>query len=105
MCDRWTGPTELSIINFMVYCKGNTIFLKSVDASENIKNNKYIYGLLKDVIKEVSEINVVQIVTDNGSAFVKAGKLLMKKYNLYWTPCAAHCIDLMFEDNGKRESV
>ncbi|RVW77487.1 hypothetical protein CK203_053442 [Vitis vinifera] len=26
------------------------------------------------------------------------GKQLMKKYNLYWTPCAAHCIDLIFED-------
>ncbi|KAL6327522.1 hypothetical protein AAG906_021608 [Vitis piasezkii] len=83
----------------------STIFLKSVDASNNIKDNKYIYGLLKDVIKEVGKQNVVQIVTDNGSAFVKAGKLLMKKYNLYWTPCAAHCIDLMFEDIGKRTSV
>ena len=72
--------------------------------SDKIKDNKYIYGLLKDAIKEVGETNVVQIVTDNGSAFVKAGKLLMKKYNLYWTPCAAHCIDLMFED-GKRDSV
>ena len=29
----------------------------------------------------------------------------MKKYNLYWTPCVAHCIGLMFEDIGKRESV
>ena len=29
----------------------------------------------------------------------------MKKYNLYWTPCAANCIDLMFEDIGKRDSV
>ena len=48
---------------------------------------------------------MVQIVTDNGSAFVKVGKLLMKKYNLYWIPCAAHCIDLMFEDIGKRDSV
>ena len=105
MSDGWTGPTKLSIINFMVYSKGSTIFLKSVDASNNIKDNKYIYGLLKDVIKEVGKQNVVQIVTDNGSAFVKAGKLLMKKYNLYWTPCAAHCIDLMFEDIGKRTSV
>ena len=105
MCDGWTGPTQLSIINFMIYSKGSTIFLKSVDASDKIKDNKYIYGLLKDVIKEVGEENVVQIVTDNGSAFVKAGKLLMKKYNLYWTPCAAHCIDLMFEDIGKRDSV
>ena len=48
---------------------------------------------------------MVQIVTDNGSAFVKAGKLLMKKYNLYWTPCAVHCIDLMFKDISKRDSV
>ena len=57
------------------------------------------------MIKEVGEANVMQIVTNNGSTFVKAGKLLMKKYNLYWTPCATHCIDLMFEDIGKRESV
>ena len=105
MSDGWTGPTKLSIINFMVYSKGSTIFLKSVDASDKIKDNKYIYGLLKDVIKEVGETNVVQIVTDNGSAFVKVGKLLMKKYNLYWTPCAAHCIDLMFEDIAKRATV
>ena len=83
MCDGWTGPMKLSIINSMVYCKGSTNFLKSVYASENIKDNKYIYGLLKDVIKEVGETNVVQIVTANGSVFMKAGKLL-KKYNLYW---------------------
>ena len=54
------------------------------------------------MIKEVGEANVVQIVTDNVSAFVKVGKLLMKKYNLYWTPCVVHCINLMFEDIGKR---
>ena len=57
------------------------------------------------MIKEVGEANVMQIVTDNGSAFVKAEKLLMKKYNLYWTPYAAHCIDLMFEDIVKRQGV
>ena len=70
MCDGWTGLTQLSIINFMVYSKGSTIFLKFVDVSDKIKDNKNINGLLKDVIKEVGEANVVQIVTDNGSAFV-----------------------------------
>ena len=75
------------------------------DASDKIKDNKYIYGLLKDVIKEVGEANVVQFVTNNESEFVKARKLLMKKYNLYWTPCATHCIDLMFEDISKRATV
>ena len=105
MCDGWTNLTKFSIINFMVYSKGSTIFLKSVDTSDKIKDNKYIYGLLKDMIKEVGEANVVQIVIDHGSTFVKVGKLRMKKYNLYWTPCAAHCIDLMFEDISKRATV
>ena len=82
MCDGWTGPMKLIIINLMVYSKGSTIFLKYVDASNYIKDNKYIYGLLKDVIKEFDKQNVVQIVMDNGLAFVKVGKLLMKKYNL-----------------------
>ena len=95
----------MNIINFMVYSKRSTIFLKSIVVSDKIKYNKYIYGLLKDVIKEVGEANVVQIVTGNGSTFVNAGKLLMKKYNLYWTPCVAHCIDLMFEDIGKKGSI
>ena len=102
MCNGWTSPTKLSIINFMVYSKGSTIFLKSIDASDKIKDNKYIYGLLKDVIKEIGEANVVQIITNNGSTFVKAGKLLMKKYNLYWTLCAAHYIELVFENIGKK---
>ena len=105
MCDGWIDPTKLSSINFMGYSKGSTTFLKSIDASDKIKDNKYIYGLLKDVIKEVGEAYVVQIVTNNGLAFVKARKLLIKKYNFYWTPCATHCIDLMFEDIGKRATV
>ncbi|RVW12075.1 hypothetical protein CK203_087338 [Vitis vinifera] len=64
--------------------------------------HKYLDMEYKDMeAYEVGKQNVVQIVTDNGSAFVKAGKLLMKKYNLYWTPCAAHCIDLMFEDHAE----
>ena len=74
---------KLSIINFMVYSKGTTMFLKSVDVLNNIKDHKYIYKLLKTVIKEVGQENVVQIVTNNGSVFVKAGKLLMKKFDLY----------------------
>ena len=105
MCDGWTGSTRLSIINFMVYYKSHTIFLKSVDASNKIKDHQYIYGLLKNVVKEVGEKNIVQIVTDNGSAFVKAGKKLMKKYSLFWTPCVAHCIYLILEDIGKKNIV
>lgn len=105
MCDGWTGPTKLSILNFMVYSKGSTVFLKSVDASHKKKTAEYIYGLLDEIILDVGPENVVQIVTDNASAFKKAGRDLEEKYPLYWIPCAAHCIDLIFEDIGKHEAV
>lgn len=29
----------------------------------------------------------------------------MEKYNLYWTPCAAHCIDLLFERIADKKGV
>ena len=36
-------------------------------------------------------------------ASTTVGNLLMqKRKKLYWTPCAAHCIDLMFEDFEKK---
>ncbi|XP_077232424.1 uncharacterized protein LOC143869749 [Tasmannia lanceolata] len=82
MTDGWTGSTRQSIINFMVYCDGKTVFLKSI-----------------------GEKNVVQIVTDNGSNYKKAGQKIMEKYHIFWNPCAAHCIDLMLKDIGKTESV
>ena len=33
MCDSWTGPTGMAIINFMVYCNARMFFVKSIDVS------------------------------------------------------------------------
>lgn len=38
MCDSWTGPTSMSIINFMVYCNEKMLFHKSVNASGKFQN-------------------------------------------------------------------
>ena len=83
MFDGWIEPMKLSIISFIAYSKGTTIFLKSVDESNNIKDQKYIYELLNCVIKDVMKENMVQLDMDNGSTLVKANKLLMKKFNIY----------------------
>jgi hypothetical protein len=50
--------------------------------------------------------NVVWIITGNVSNYVFVGKLLEEKQptNL-WTPCRAHCLDLMLEDTSKLEWV
>ena len=43
MLDEWKGPMRLSIINFMVYSKESTMFLKSVDTLNNIKDHNTSY--------------------------------------------------------------
>lgn len=59
--------------------------------------------MLDEVVEKVGEKNVVQIVTDNAANYKAAGQRLMeKRRSLYWTPCAAHCIDLMLEDFEKK---
>uniref|UniRef100_A0A8I7BAZ6 BED-type domain-containing protein n=1 Tax=Hordeum vulgare subsp. vulgare TaxID=112509 RepID=A0A8I7BAZ6_HORVV len=39
MCDSWTGPTGMSIINFMVYCNTRMFFLNTIDASGQTQNS------------------------------------------------------------------
>ncbi|PNY01830.1 ribosomal RNA large subunit methyltransferase N-like protein [Trifolium pratense] len=54
------------------------------------------------VVDEIGEVNVVQVVMGNATNYKAAGGLLMQKWkDLYWTPFAAHCIDLMIEDFEK----
>ena len=74
MSDGWTDGKSRCLINFLVNSPAGTWFMKSI----------------------------VQVITDNASNYVNAGMRLMeKRRRLWWTPCAAHCIDLMLEDIGK----
>eukprot|EP00253_Pinus_taeda_P027464 PITA_27464 len=77
MSDGWTNQKGRTLLNFLVSCPKGTMFMKSVDASAHIKDARLL-----------------------------SGKMLMERYpNLFWTPCAAHCIDLMLEDIGKIPTV
>eukprot|EP01018_Ginkgo_biloba_P024716 Gb_23979 [translate_table: standard] len=45
---------------------------------------------------------LVQIVTDSASNCVGTHKMIMVRFKIiYWTPCVAHCIDLLLHDLGK----
>ena len=82
LCDAWTGPTKMSIINFMVYSNRGTIFHKSVNASDvEKKDGNYYFQLMAKVMEEVGVDKVVQIVTDNNATIKSAGKMLMNKYH------------------------
>ncbi|XP_073120500.1 uncharacterized protein [Henckelia pumila] len=99
MADGWTDKKGRSLINFLVNGPKGTVFVELVDASSYSHTADKMYELLKLFVNRIGEKNVVQIVTDNASYNVKAGRLLENNFpHLYWTPCAAHCIDLMLEE-------
>ncbi|XP_073024247.1 uncharacterized protein [Primulina eburnea] len=106
MCDGWSTRNKHPIINFMIYCDRNMVFHSSVDCSNKTKTADFILSLLNKVIDEIGEENVVQVVTDSEGANKAAGaKLMMERPHLFWSPCAAHCLDLILEDVGKMEKV
>ncbi|KAH1162309.1 hypothetical protein GYH30_000984 [Glycine max] len=106
MSDGWTDRKNRTLINFLVNCSLGTQFMRSVDASEYMKTGQKIFELLDNFVEEIGGKNVIQVVTDNGSNYVLAGKILqVTRPKIFWTPCAAHCLDLMLEDIGKIPKV
>ncbi|GLJ31787.1 hypothetical protein SUGI_0639420 [Cryptomeria japonica] len=66
------------------------------------KTSEYIFQILEEAILEVGVENVVQVVTDSATNCVGAKRLIVEKYpQIYWSPCAAHCLDLLLHDLAK----
>jgi hypothetical protein len=42
MCDSWTGPTRMSVINFLLYSNGRMWFHSSVDATTKSQDAKFL---------------------------------------------------------------
>jgi hypothetical protein len=102
MSDGWTDTAHRHLINFLVNSPAGTYFLASVDASSEVANANMLADLLEKQIDKIGREHVVQVVTDNGANFKAAGRILMDRIpHLFWTPCAAHCLDLLLEDIGK----
>ncbi|XP_031106337.1 uncharacterized protein LOC116010988 [Ipomoea triloba] len=99
MMDKWTDRRGRSFINILVNCSLGSYFLESVDVSKDMVDANKMLELFETFVNQVGKDKVVQVISDNASENVRAGKDLMEVYpNLYWTPCAAHCINLMFKD-------
>eukprot|EP00253_Pinus_taeda_P019201 PITA_19201 len=102
MSNGWTDQKGRSLINFLVNCPRGTMFMKFFDAFAYIKDARLLCDLLDVFSQEVRPQHVVQVITDNATNYVVAGKMLMERHpNLFWTLYVAHCIDLMLEDIGK----
>ncbi|GMH29710.1 hypothetical protein Nepgr_031553 [Nepenthes gracilis] len=106
MADSWKDKQGRTLINFLVSCPRGVYFVSSVDATDVIDDASNLFKLLDKVVDEIGEENVVQIVTLNTPSYKAAGKMLEdKRRNLFWTPCAAYCIDQILEDFMKLKMV
>ncbi|RDY02322.1 hypothetical protein CR513_14231, partial [Mucuna pruriens] len=99
MCDGWTNGKGRSLTNFLINSTSESVFLKSIDTSND---GKKMFELLDSIVEEIGEENVVQVVMDGAANLVTAGRMLMeKRTKLFWSSCAAHCLDLVLEDIGE----
>nr|KAJ0219174.1 hypothetical protein LSAT_V11C300105720 [Lactuca sativa] len=106
MGNGWRDTRQRPLINFMVYCvKGNS-FIKSVDASDIESNAQTLCNLFSEIVEIVGRQNVVHLVTHNAANYKVAGRLLCEKYlSIVWSPCAAHCMNLIMKDMSEMREV
>jgi hypothetical protein len=101
MPDGWADRRGHQLINFLVNSPEGTYYLESVDASSEAHSATMLVDLLEKRIDNIGRDKVIQVVKDNGPNYKVAGKILDRIPTLFWSPCAAHCLDLMLEDIGK----
>nr|KAJ0214004.1 hypothetical protein LSAT_V11C400196660 [Lactuca sativa] len=93
MTDAWSNRKRRSIMNLCVNSK--------MERSSEAYTSQHIYEYVESCIQQVGPENVVQVVTDNVTNNMGATKLLKEKRpSIFWTSCATHTINLMFEGIG-----
>jgi hypothetical protein len=106
LADEWTADKGRTLINFSVCCPEGTMFLKSVDATGIIASSDALYELLKGIVEEVGEKNVIQVITNNSEIHAAAGNRLGQTFpTLFWSPCMFQCVDGMLEDFSKEGAI
>ncbi|KAH7545623.1 hypothetical protein FEM48_Zijuj01G0113100 [Ziziphus jujuba var. spinosa] len=78
--DGWPDRQRRPLINMMAASSGGAMFLKSIDASSNIKDGDYVASLFLQVINQIGDANIVQIITDNASNFKSTGLHIESKF-------------------------
>ncbi|XP_027169431.1 uncharacterized protein LOC113769158 [Coffea eugenioides] len=77
-----------------------------MDASDIVISAENLCNLFAEVVEMVGSNNVVHLVTDNASNYKVVRSLLSKRYpNIWWSPCATHCINLILKDISEMNNV
>ncbi|CAJ2641675.1 unnamed protein product [Trifolium pratense] len=77
----------------------------------NLTTSPWLHNLLNEAarlgpgVKCPSPYEISEIYLNEESLKAAGLKLMEKRPTLYWSPCAAHCLDLCLEDIGKKSNV
>ena len=97
--DGWSDPQRRLLINIIAISNGSPVFIKAIDGSGEFKDKHYIAGLLKNAIKEIGHVKVVQVITDNANVMKSAGALIEGEYpKIFWTPYVVHTLNLVLKN-------
>ncbi|XP_031272895.1 uncharacterized protein LOC116131387 [Pistacia vera] len=106
MADGWTDNSHRLLINFLVYCPKGLCFVKSVDASDIVKDATILFSLFEEIALWVGPNNIVHLVTNNGANYKVVRRMLSEKYSsTTWSPCAAHCVNFMLKDIAEMSHI
>ncbi|XP_031265989.1 uncharacterized protein LOC116124406 [Pistacia vera] len=106
MADGWTDNPHRSLINFMLYCPKGVCFVKSVDASDVVKDAGTLLKMFEEIALWIGPNSIVHFVSNNGSNYKAAGRMLSEKYpSITWSPYAAHSINLVLKDIAEMDHI
>ena len=76
----WIDGKGRTLLDFLVHCPKGTMFIKSMDASAQVKDVALLCHLLDGFIQKIGLQHVVQVITDYATNYVATCRMLMDKY-------------------------
>ncbi|RYR09861.1 uncharacterized protein LOC107643374 isoform X2 [Arachis ipaensis] len=105
LVDQLTTEAGRVLLNFFACFPDGIICLKTFDSTEIFVPAK-CYELIRQIVEEIGVGHVLQVITPGEELYAVAGKWLTDTFpTLFWSPSAAYCIDLIFEDFGNLEWI
>ncbi|CAI5965587.1 unnamed protein product [Closterium sp. NIES-64] len=104
--DGWTDIKSRGFVCVIAQNDTAPVIVDIVDSKTVKKTGDYLATLIQGAITIVGPKHVVQVVMDNASNNKNAASKLSADYpHIFFTNCAAHCLDLMLHDIGKIPAV
>ncbi|CAI5973456.1 unnamed protein product [Closterium sp. NIES-65] len=104
--DGWTCLKSRAMVCVIALNDTAPVIVDIVDSKTAKKTGDYLAGLIGKSISEVGKDLVVQVIMDNASNNRSAAEKLKVEFpGIFFTNCAAHCLDLMLHDFGKVKPI